>query len=751
MKKKSLLKVLRLSPVAPAGLFALSVIASFAQEYPPIGRHYANTITLIPPESEEALFMGMLAVSDVSGNGLDDVVFSGIQEEGNADPNADSPLYIMTRNDAGLLVNAAATIMNGPVPILTGPGARQVLPADFNGDGRMDLYLSAHGAEPDCDGGGNTCWAGAQNRLLLSDSDGKLNDVTETNLPSHSNFSHGSSVADFDGDGDIDIWVHGAGGSPLYNPAFAYLMYNNGQGQFEVVADTSIEGQTPIVGRNGILPDDASHSGWSVPIDAENDGDIDLHFGATDFWTDEGRVKKIVIWINDGEGRFEKLPGDSSPQASWVGFPRIQHALVYDLNRDGLDDMLLHQSTPSFTPTVLLILISNGDGTFRDETAERYPGEPVDRLTYFQLHDLDGDGHKDLFSQVNWDKIDIRINDGEGYFRQLDEDWVQSDFSWVVLDVDGDGGTDFLVQGWQGYTLSKMNLPYGASLDGTPEDDRLIGGAHDNVYRGLEGNDVLDGGLGDDKLDGGKGSDSLIGGKGRDTYVLRAADLAGLDQIEDKLGEDKLKFVDFGLERVASASQGENGSLVVSFTDGGSLTIKQHFSSNSFGIERLEVGDCSYKLSKDPGFESGTFQDLLGGCITFENGFESSSEMCINPPPKMISWWPGDGSASDIQNDNDATTQNGTTYNVGIVGPAFLFDGFDDFVDAGNDPSLHVSSGDFTVDTWVLFNSTNGASFDMSLVDKMNPNGQNTDGWRLIKQNDNRFWFCLGGGRCQRL
>ena len=28
----------------------------------------------------------------------------------------------------------------------------------------------------------------------------------------------------------------------------------------------------------------------------------------------------------------------------------------------------------------------------------------------------------------------------------------------------------------------------------------------------------------------------------------------------------------------------------------------------------------------------------------------------------------------------------------------------------------------------------------------MSPTGVNTDGWRLIKQNDNRFWFCFGGG-----
>ena len=35
---------------------------------------------------------------------------------------------------------------------------------------------------------------------------------------------------------------------------------------------------------------------------------------------------------------------------------------------------------------------------------------------------------------------------------------------------------------------------------------------------------------------------------------------------------------------------------------------------------------------------------------------------------------------------------------------------------------------------------------DMSILDKMSTDGGNRDGWRLIKQDDNRFYFCLGGG-----
>ena len=81
---------------------------------------------------------------------------------------------------------------------------------------------------------------------------------------------------------------------------------------------------------------------------------------------------------------------------------------------------------------------------------------------------------------------------------------------------------------------------------------------------------------------------------------------------------------------------------------------------------------------------------------------------------------------------------------AGLVDQAFLLDGIDDFVDVGNAPNLHVSQGDFTVDAWVNFNALAG---DMSILDKMSRGGHpNEDGWRLIKQADNRFWFCFGGG-----
>jgi predicted outer membrane repeat protein len=114
-------------------------------------------------------------------------------------------------------------------------------------------------------------------------------------------------------------------------------------------------------------------------------------------------------------------------------------------------------------------------------------------------------------------------------------------------------------------------------------------------------------------------------------------------------------------------------------------------------------------------------------------------------PAGMVSHWKLDDGSGTTALDS-VGVNNGTLFGpiwtTGKVGGALHFDGANDYVDLGNDPSLRVSSGDFTVSAWVKFDALSG---DMSIVDKMSASGANRDGWRLAKQTDNRFWFCLGG------
>ena len=69
----------------------------------------------------------------------------------------------------------------------------------------------------------------------------------------------------------------------------------------------------------------------------------------------------------------------------------------------------------------------------------------------------------------------------------------------------------------------------------------------------------------------------------------------------------------------------------------------------------------------------------------------------------MVSWWPGDGNASDIQEANDGSLQNGATFAPGLVGQAFSFDGVDDHITAGT--TGIVGNNDYTLAAWLNINS----------------------------------------------
>ncbi len=77
---------------------------------------------------------------------------------------------------------------------------------------------------------------------------------------------------------------------------------------------------------------------------------------------------------------------------------------------------------------------------------------------------------------------------------------------------------------------------------------------------------------------------------------------------------------------------------------------------------------------------------------------------CVPPPSGLVSWWPGDGNATDIQSGNSGTLQNGATFATGLVGQAFSFDGVNDFVSVPDSPVLspHAgTNGEMTVEAWV--------------------------------------------------
>jgi hypothetical protein len=120
----------------------------------------------------------------------------------------------------------------------------------------------------------------------------------------------------------------------------------------------------------------------------------------------------------------------------------------------------------------------------------------------------------------------------------------------------------------------------------------------------------------------------------------------------------------------------------------------------------------------------------------------AGAQTCIQPPPDMTGWWPGDGNTNDIAGDRNAVLKNGATFGAGQVGQGFILDGIDDFVDVPHHPALNVGTGDFTVDLWVYFNTTDG---EQVLVEKYVENFESTPpGWFLTKLEGNSLRFGTG-------
>jgi hypothetical protein len=78
---------------------------------------------------------------------------------------------------------------------------------------------------------------------------------------------------------------------------------------------------------------------------------------------------------------------------------------------------------------------------------------------------------------------------------------------------------------------------------------------------------------------------------------------------------------------------------------------------------------------------------------------------CVQPPEGMVSWWPGDGNASDIQGSHDGTF-NGA-FVGGKVGLTFDLNGSSDFVQVPDSAAWDFGQDDFTIDLWVNFNQVN--------------------------------------------
>ncbi len=387
---------------------------------------------------------GGVALFDYDGDGDVDAFFvdGGALPGYRAEPG-EAPRSRLFRNEGGrrfVDVTERAGIAAG------GYGCG-VAAGDIEGDGDLDLYVSAFG--PD--------------RLLENRGDGTFVDATERAGVGDPAWSASSVFADFDLDGDLDLYVANYVAFTVETHKFCgdeeaglqgYCHPNAYEGlpdrYYRNRGDGTFEDATAAAGLAG-----AAAAGLGVAAgDLDGDGWPDLYV-ADD-------ADPNLLFRNRGDGTFEDVSLLSGTAYSETGRPEGGMGVDFgDVDGDGRDDIVV--TNFEFEPNALYL--NAGQGLFRDG---RYPSglaeSSLAMLAFgVDLADLDHDGDLDLaianghildnaaefnpvsrYAQPN----QIYRNLGGGRFAEASGtglDLVRASRGLATGDLDGDGDLELVI------------------------------------------------------------------------------------------------------------------------------------------------------------------------------------------------------------------------------------------------------------------------------------------------------------------
>lgn len=162
-----------------------------------------------------------------------------------------------------------------------------------------------------------------------------------------------------------------------------------------------------------------------------------------------------------------------------VNIPINDHSRLgfADINGDGFDDVVAHSLYPNpqaGIPFDHVVLLNNGDGTFKDFSQES--GLKAIQAGFFAFGDVDNDGDADCFAGADVDVAGadhaLLLNDGQGHFTPVANSGLQVPYiplaagNAVFADFNGDAKLDLYVGMGHTNYAAKDQLFYGKG-DGT--------------------------------------------------------------------------------------------------------------------------------------------------------------------------------------------------------------------------------------------------------------------------------------------
>jgi len=382
-------------------------------------------------------------VADVNGDGLDDFFIGGAKGQSGA-------LFVQ-KKAGGFTELSGSTLEQNAGSEDTGCQF-----FDANGDGLPDLYVTS-GSNED-----SNMSLSLLDRLYMNKGNGQFEKSSQI-FPSPSKLESTSVVkaADYDDDGDLDLFVGGRVAPNGYgNPRRGYLLNNDGKGNF---TDVTIEIASGLMGL-GMITDAA----W-MDFDGDNAPDLVV---VGDWMPVKIFLNKNGTLVdNGGQAGLEKSNG-------WV------NALATgDFNEDGLIDLVLgnHGINSRFRasdtePLSLYINDFDKNGTVEQILTRFDRGKelpfimrtdllmqiPTLKKKYLRFGNYTGQGIADIFSDEQMANTFVLkafdlttrllINKGNGTFESSPlplEAQFAPVYAILAEDFDGDGHLDILLGGNQ--------------------------------------------------------------------------------------------------------------------------------------------------------------------------------------------------------------------------------------------------------------------------------------------------------------